>query len=114
MSAPRLAELGRGQKPVNDSLTDIRSFVVQKSIDLVASRRQTDQLKINSSQQGARISIRRRSQIGCFQLSLNEVVDRRPGPIFSFDLRWRRIAQRTKSPVLSTCDGVRRVGLIAS
>src|SRR5262249_28228485 len=48
MSTPRLAELSRIQKLIDQSLIGIRSLVLQKCNDLFASRRQPNELKVSS------------------------------------------------------------------
>src|SRR6185503_2561660 len=95
----------------DQSLIRVRSLVFQKSSDLFAGRRQTDQLKMDSPEQRAPIGILRRSQRSCFQLPQNERVDRRQRPSGRSDRRRPMFAQWTKSPVLSTRDRVGRVTL---
>ena len=112
MPPPPFAELRRVQKLIDHSLPGIRSLVLQKCSDLFASRRQTDQLKMDSPEQRRTIGIGRRLQIRRFQLGQDEGVDRRPRPIERMDRRRRIMAQWAKGPVRSTRDGVRRVSLV--
>src|SRR5262245_23238633 len=111
MPPPPFTELWRAQELIDNALIRIRPLVLKKCDNLFARRWQADELKVDSPEQRTTISIRRWSQRHSFELRQNEGVDRRQRPIGRSD-RWRpMLAQRTKSPVLSTCDRVRRVAL---
>ena len=53
--APALAVLGAGQQPVDDLLVGVRRRVGEEGVQLLAGRRQADQVEVDAAQQGVRL-----------------------------------------------------------
>ncbi len=101
VTAPPFAVVRRGEQTVNDlcECDFVRSSIIHESIDLSRCRRQTDQVVGDSPNQRHAVGLRGRFQSGGVELRENELIDRRPRPVFAGDGGQRRIAHGLKRPV---------------
>ncbi len=100
--APSFAVLGRIQQPVHDRGEGIRRRVVQKGFNLLRSRRQSDEIEIDATQQRVPGRSGVRLQPGLMEPCPNEAVDVVVDS-FVVDLRRLVLLRGLESPELQSC-----------
>ena len=77
MPSPPLAVMRRRQQSVNQPLVGIRFRVIDEFVDLVARRRQSDEVEARSLDQRQLVRFQPKRQATLLQLREDEEIDRR-------------------------------------
>ena len=98
MPAPPLAILRSGQQSIHQSRESVGGVVGEKGIDLGRRRRQAEQVKLRTAQQGALLRRRRRRDAGRLEPRQDETIERAGTPSRVFHLGQRRVRHGGKGP----------------
>src|SRR5579884_4319655 len=99
MAAPPFAVVWAGQQPLDDALVGIGPFITQEIFYVLWRRRQTDEVEVNTAQQGDALGFRRGSEALFFQPREDESIHGIATPVAIFDMGQYRPPDRLKGPV---------------
>ena len=98
MTSPPFAVVRRGQEPVDQTTVRVRSRIVDKVVNDLGRRRQTQQVVLKTANQSGLIGTRRSVDRILFPPRDNETIDGRSHSIGRVDNRKRRQADGLKGP----------------